>query len=90
MSNAGAGTYRGTPKGRGTVPSFVENSPSAIPRPKLETHASSALQSETGTSTLSANRQKQIRKDEVNPRYIPKQKLTTLTAAIGYQKKGGG
>ena len=67
MSAAG-GTYRGTPnrgQGRGQVPAF-ENSPSNIPRPKLESHASSAIQSENGTSTLSASRQKQSKRDEVN------------------------
>lgn len=67
MSGVG-GTYRGTPnrgQGRGQVPSF-ENSPSSIPRPKLENHASSALQSDTGSSTLSASRQKQSKRDEVS------------------------
>ncbi|MCJ1421244.1 hypothetical protein MMC32_007606 [Xylographa parallela] len=67
MSAAG-GTYRGTPsrgQGRGQLPSF-ENSPSAIPvpRPKLETQPSSNMQSETGTSTMSASRQKQSKRDE--------------------------
>ncbi|KAK0517102.1 hypothetical protein JMJ35_000257 [Cladonia borealis] len=66
MSAAG-GTYRGTPnrgQGRGQVPVF-ENSPSNIPRPKLESHVSSAMQSDsTGTSTLSASRQKQAKRDE--------------------------
>ncbi|KAI4190543.1 MAG: hypothetical protein LQ346_004895 [Caloplaca aetnensis] len=65
MSAAG-GTFRGTP-GRGQsrpqVPSF-ENSPSAIPRPKLESQASSAMQSDNGMSTLSASRQKQSKRDE--------------------------
>ncbi|MCJ1311435.1 hypothetical protein MMC25_005106 [Agyrium rufum] len=64
---SGLGTMRGTPKGgpsRGHVPSFIDNSPSAIPRPKLESHASSALQSETGGSTMSASRQKQAKRDE--------------------------
>ncbi|CAF9923296.1 MAG: hypothetical protein HETSPECPRED_005287 [Heterodermia speciosa] len=65
MSAAG-GTFRGTPgrgQGRGQVPAF-ENSPSNIPRPKLETQQSSAMQSESGTSTLSASRQKQTKRDE--------------------------
>ena len=66
--SAASGTFRGTPNrgghGRGQVPVF-ENSPSNIPRPKLESHASSAMQSETGTSTLSASRQKQSKRDEV-------------------------
>ncbi|KAL9004910.1 MAG: hypothetical protein Q9188_002287 [Gyalolechia gomerana] len=65
MSAAG-GTYRGTPgrgQARGQVP-FFENSPSNIPRPKLESHTSSAMQSESGMSTLSASRQKQSKRDE--------------------------
>ncbi|KAI4142540.1 MAG: hypothetical protein L6R39_004901 [Caloplaca ligustica] len=65
MSAAG-GTFRGTPgrgQGRGQVPLF-ENSPSNIPRPKLETQASSTMQSESGMSTLSASRQKQTKRDE--------------------------
>lgn len=68
MSAAG-GTYRGTPgrgQGRGQVPAF-ESSPSFIPRPKLESVASSTMPSEAGTSTLSASRQKQSKRDEVNP-----------------------
>lgn len=55
------GTYRGTPKARGQVP--FTNSPSHIPRPALETNASDA-----GTSTLSASRQKQTKRDEVRSR----------------------
>ena len=66
--SASGGTFRGTPsrggQGRGQVPAF-ENSPSNIPRPKLESHASSTMQSETGNSTLSASRQKQSKRDEV-------------------------
>ena len=61
------GTYRGTPnrgQGRAQVPIF-ENSPSNIPRPKLESQIGSAVQSETATSTLSASRQKQSKRDEV-------------------------
>ncbi|KAL9130917.1 MAG: hypothetical protein Q9217_001020 [Psora testacea] len=62
-----AGTFRGTPnnrgQGRGHIPAF-ENSPSNIPRPKLESQASSGLQSENGNSTLSASRQKQTKRDE--------------------------
>ena len=63
-----AGTLRSTPgrgQGRGQVPAF-ENSPSNIPRPKLESHPGSIIQSETATSTLSASRQKQTKRDEVN------------------------
>ncbi|KAL9107146.1 MAG: hypothetical protein Q9227_007926 [Pyrenula ochraceoflavens] len=58
-----SGTVRGTPRGgqnRGQMP--FDNSPSGIPRPKLG-HESTA-QSETATSTLSANRQKQYKRDE--------------------------
>ncbi|KAL8941222.1 MAG: hypothetical protein Q9211_001897 [Gyalolechia sp. 1 TL-2023] len=65
MSAAG-GTYRGTPgrgQARAQVPIF-ENSPSNIPRPKLESHTSSAMQSESGMSTLSTSRQKQSKRDE--------------------------
>jgi hypothetical protein len=72
MSNTG-GTYRATPTrghGRGQVPTF-ENSPSSIPRPKLETHTSSAMQSDTGSSTLSASRQKQSKRDEVRYLILP-------------------
>ncbi|KAI4189514.1 MAG: hypothetical protein L6R41_001422 [Letrouitia leprolyta] len=81
MSAAG-GTYRGTPgrgQGRGQVP-FFENSPSNIPRPKLESHTSSAMQSENGMSTLSANRQKQYKRDEA----IRKKMESDLS-----KKKGG-
>ena len=48
-----------------------ENSPSNIPRPKLESHASSTMQSETGNSTLSASRQKQSKRDEVEQLFPP-------------------
>ncbi len=70
MSAAG-GTYRGTSnrgQGRGQVPIFdnTPGGPSNIPRPKFESHASSAMQSESGTSTLSASRQKQSKRDEVS------------------------
>ncbi|KAL8923263.1 MAG: hypothetical protein Q9208_004663 [Pyrenodesmia sp. 3 TL-2023] len=65
MSAAG-GTFRGAPgraQSRPQVPNF-ENSPSAIPRPKLESQASSTMQSDNGMSTLSASRQKQSKRDE--------------------------
>lgn len=67
MSAAG-GTYRGTPgrgQGRGQIPGFVD-SPSNIPvpRPKLESVASSAQQSDPG-STMNASRVKQSKRDEV-------------------------
>ena len=62
--SAASGTYRGTPKGRSQLP--FADSPSAIPRPKLETIASTSAQSEmSGTSTMSASRQKQSKRDEV-------------------------
>lgn len=64
---AAGGTFRGTPgrsQGRGQVPQF-ESSSSNIPRPKLESQVSSAMQSESGLSTLSASRQKQSKRDEV-------------------------
>lgn len=67
IMSATGGTFRSTPgrgQGRGQVPVF-ENSPSGIPRPKLESQQSSAMQSEAGTSTLSASRQKQSKRDEV-------------------------
>ncbi|KAL9011053.1 MAG: hypothetical protein Q9173_004070 [Seirophora scorigena] len=63
---AAGGTFRGTPgrsQGRGQVPQF-ESSSSNIPRPKLESQVSSAMQSESGLSTLSASRQKQSKRDE--------------------------
>ena len=63
MSGVG-GTYRGTPTRRGQLP--FADSPSAIPRPKLESAASTGAQSElSGTSTMSASRAKQSKRDEV-------------------------
>ncbi|KAF4549358.1 CBS domain-containing protein [Elsinoe fawcettii] len=56
-----AGNYRGTPKGRPQSAVFSD-SPSAIPRPKLETAATSS--SDAGMSSLSASRQKQSKRDE--------------------------
>jgi hypothetical protein len=77
MANNAPGTMRGTPtnRSRGNLPNF--NSPSSIPvpRPPFETHASSAVQSEAGGSTMSASRQKQSKRDEVGS-YIP------LSAAV--------
>ncbi|ETN38259.1 uncharacterized protein HMPREF1541_06290 [Cyphellophora europaea CBS 101466] len=57
-----SGTMRGTPQRRGQVP--FENSPSAIPRPKLESTPGGAQSEMSGTSTLSASRQKQSKRDE--------------------------
>ncbi|OCK82438.1 CBS-domain-containing protein [Lepidopterella palustris CBS 459.81] len=59
------GTFRGTPKSRGQVP--FANSPSGIPRPALDSHTS---QSDAGTSTLSASRAKQTKRDEAIRRKI--------------------
>lgn len=65
------GTMRGTPKNRNQPAraQFVD-SPSGIPRPALETHASHVHGSDVGgASTLSASRAKQSKRDEV--RTIP-------------------
>lgn len=61
------GTMRGTPKNRNQPAraQFID-SPSGIPRPALETHASHVAGSEVGGSTLSASRAKQSKRDEVN------------------------
>ena len=57
-----SGTLRGTPtRGRGQLP--FENSPSGIPRPKLEHQVQQP--SDAGSSTLSNRRQQQSKKDEV-------------------------
>jgi len=58
---------RGTPKpsrNQAAAGAQFSNSPSSIPRPALETHASHA-QSEAGGSTLSASRAKMSKRDEV-------------------------
>lgn len=88
--SATGGTFRGTPsrgQGRGQVPVF-ESSPSNIPRPKLESHASSAMQSDAGTSTLSASRQKQTKRDEVSILFHGCKDY--LTVATGHPKEDGG
>lgn len=61
------GTMRGAPKNRNQPAraQFVD-SPSGIPRPALETHASHVHGSEAGTSALSASRAKQSKRDEVS------------------------
>ncbi|KAF2685497.1 CBS-domain-containing protein [Lentithecium fluviatile CBS 122367] len=63
------GTFRGTPKNRNNAQAQAQfvNSPSAIPRPAFETHAS---QSDAGTSTMSASRQKMSKRDEAIRRKI--------------------
>lgn len=58
-----SGTFRGTPNRRNPVP--FTDSPSGIPRPKLETAASQVQSEMSGASTLSASRQKQSKRDEV-------------------------
>ncbi|KAI9804139.1 MAG: hypothetical protein M1825_001541 [Sarcosagium campestre] len=79
------GTFRGTPNrgpARAQVP--FSNSPSNIPRPASEAHASGSAQSEAGGSTLSASRQKQSKRDEAIRRKIEtdlsKKKHTTARA----------
>ncbi|KIV94392.1 hypothetical protein PV10_02162 [Exophiala mesophila] len=57
-----SGTFRGTPNRRNQVP--FTDSPSGIPRPKLETAASQVQSEMSGASTLSASRQKQSKRDE--------------------------
>src|SRR5271163_4417525 len=77
MSGVG-GTYRGTPTrggGRGQLP--FENSPSSIPRPKLD--PSSAQSSDIATSTLSSSRQKQSKRDEVSYYVGLKHPIRSLT-----------
>ncbi|KAG9532230.1 CBS-domain-containing protein [Aureobasidium sp. EXF-12298] len=63
------GTYRGTPKdkARGQNPFQALESPSGIPRPKLESVASTAA---SDMSTLSASRAKQSKRDEAIRRKI--------------------
>ncbi|KAG0647398.1 Meiotically up-regulated 70 [Hyphodiscus hymeniophilus] len=67
------GTMRGTPnrgQGRGGMPAFTNSPASNIPRPALETHGSTSVQSDAGGSTMSASRQKQSKKDEAIRRRI--------------------
>lgn len=62
------GTMRGTPKANRTQPAggaHFSNSPSNIPRPALDSHASHVAQSDAGGSTLSASRAKMSKRDEV-------------------------
>ncbi|KAJ4341643.1 hypothetical protein N0V87_001658 [Didymella glomerata] len=65
------GTMRGTPKNRNQPAraQFID-SPSNIPRPALETHASHVAGSEVGGSSLSASRAKQSKRDEAIRRKI--------------------
>ncbi|KAF2851131.1 CBS-domain-containing protein [Plenodomus tracheiphilus IPT5] len=64
------GTMRGTPKNRKPEPPHItHSSPSGIPRPALETHASQVAQSDVGTS-LSASRAKMSKRDDAIRRKI--------------------
>ncbi|CBX98317.1 similar to CBS and PB1 domain containing protein [Plenodomus lingam JN3] len=64
------GTMRGTPKNRKPEPPHItHSSPSGIPRPALETHASQVTQSDAGTS-LSASRAKMSKRDDAIRRKI--------------------
>ncbi|KIX07057.1 uncharacterized protein Z518_05034 [Rhinocladiella mackenziei CBS 650.93] len=60
--SAVSGTFRGTPSRRGQIP--FADSPSGIPRPKLESSSGAAPSEMSGTSTMSASRQKQSKRDE--------------------------
>ncbi|KAF1920564.1 hypothetical protein BDU57DRAFT_437770 [Ampelomyces quisqualis] len=67
------GTMRGTPKGSRSQPASgaqFSSSPSAIPRPALDSHASHVAQSDAGGSTLSASRAKMSKRDEAIRRKI--------------------
>jgi hypothetical protein len=62
------GTMRGTPKpnrNQAAAAAQFNNSPSSIPRPALDSHASHVAQSDVGGSTLSASRAKMSKRDEV-------------------------
>ena len=71
------------------MPAF-ENSPSNIPRPKLEPHASSTMQSDTGNSTLSVSRQKQTKRDEVGRSSLSIPVAKANTTYTGYPEEDGG
>ncbi|KAI9757642.1 MAG: hypothetical protein M4579_003367 [Chaenotheca gracillima] len=83
---SGTGTYRATPnrgQGRGQIP--FTNSPSSIPRPSPDKMDSFQGQSDAGgSSTVSASRQKQSKRDEAIRRKIEtdlnKKKHTTARA----------
>ena len=59
------GTIRGAPKNRKPEPPHITHSPSGIPRPALDTHASQVAQSDASTS-LSASRAKMSKRDDVS------------------------
>lgn len=82
MSAAG-GTYRGATPKRGQLP-FDTSSPSGIPRP---THAHSEI---SGTSTLSASRQKQSKRDEVGLWLGAERQVLVLTLTTGNSTEDGG
>ncbi|KAF2025541.1 CBS-domain-containing protein [Setomelanomma holmii] len=65
------GTMRGTPKPKSQAGAGAQftNSPSGIPRPALDSHASHVSQND-GTSTLSASRAKMSKRDEAIRRKI--------------------
>ncbi|KAF1837935.1 CBS-domain-containing protein [Decorospora gaudefroyi] len=58
------GTMRGTPKPSSRNQPPVTSSPSGIPRPALESHASHVAQSDAGGSSLSASRAKMSKRDD--------------------------
>ncbi|CAA9962171.1 hypothetical protein CFE70_005576 [Pyrenophora teres f. teres 0-1] len=65
------GTMRGTPKPTNrNQPQQFGHSPSGIPRPALETHATHVAQSEVGGSSLSASRAKMSKRDDAIRRKI--------------------
>jgi len=63
------GTIRGAPKNRKPEPPHITHSPSGIPRPALDTHASQVAQSDASTS-LSASRAKMSKRDDAIRRKI--------------------
>jgi hypothetical protein len=69
-----SGTLRGTPNNRRQQAPQFNDSPSNIPRPKLDNvaaHSHNHGSEMSGTSTLSMNRQKQIKRDEVRIYPLP-------------------
>jgi hypothetical protein len=65
---ASHGTMRGTPtrsQGRGQLPAFNNSPASSIPRPASEAHGPASASDAGASSTLTASRQKQSKRDEV-------------------------
>lgn len=59
-----SGTMRGTPKGRSQIPAYQPSS--NIPRPaQVDGAPATPTPSDAGAASLSSNRQKQLKKDEV-------------------------